>query len=77
MAGKDVLPDLIKHKKEQYAGLTKEEKEKLIEELEMAKPMQVKGFHPSARSHVNDVTKTLRVLENKVSFYSIHQWLVY
>ncbi|KAF8327672.1 hypothetical protein F5887DRAFT_827391, partial [Amanita rubescens] len=67
IAGKEVLPDLIKRKREQYAELTKEEREALIEQLEMAKATQAKGFQPSARSRVNDVTKTLRVLENEIA----------
>ena len=72
MVGKEVLPDLVKRKKEQYAELTKEEKDKLIEELEKVKATQTKGYHPSARSRVNDVTKTLHVLENEVFFNSVY-----
>jgi polyhydroxyalkanoate synthesis regulator phasin len=72
MVGKEVLPDLVKRKKEQYAELTKEEKDKLIEELEKAKATQTKGYHLSARSCVNDVTKTLHVLENEVFFNSVY-----
>ena len=77
MAGKEVLQDLVKRKKEQYVELTKEEKDKLIEEPEMAKATQAKGFHPSARSRINDVTKTLHVLENEVWFTSVYSWIVY
>ena len=64
--GKDVLQDLVQNSKEDYAALSKEEKEDLILEFEKVKATMAKGFCSSAWSHVNDVTKTVEVLENEV-----------
>jgi hypothetical protein len=49
-------------------ALTAEQKDKLVEELEVAKATKAKGFRSSARTRINDVTTTLGVLENEVHF---------
>lgn len=64
--GKDVLQDLVKRNKAEYAVLTKAEKEELVQKLEQDKATKTKGFCLSAKSRVNDVTSTLHVLENEV-----------
>lgn len=67
--GKEVLQDFVQNAelKVEYAGLTQEEKEALIAELEQVKATKAKGFRSSARSRVNDITKTMAVLENEVN----------
>ncbi|KAF8344861.1 hypothetical protein F5887DRAFT_841822, partial [Amanita rubescens] len=65
--GKDVLPDIVTRNKDEYATLTQEVKDDLVKGLEMAKTTKAKGFQPSARSRINDVTTTLRVLENEIA----------
>ncbi|KAF8308460.1 hypothetical protein F5887DRAFT_1092559 [Amanita rubescens] len=57
--GKDVLPDIVTRNKDEYATLTQEVKDDLVKGLEMAKTTKAKGFQPSARSRINDVTTTL------------------
>jgi len=64
--GKEVLQDLVKRNKDEYAALMKEEKEELVQKLEQAKATKTKGFHLLVKSHINDVTSTLHVLENEV-----------
>lgn len=56
----------MKNAKEEYAMLANEKKEELIRELEKVKVMKAKGFHSSAKSRINDATKTVAVLENEV-----------
>ena len=67
--GKDVLQDLVQNNKAEYAALKMEEKDKLVSELAKVKATRAKGFHTSARSRVNDVTSTVKVLENEVPVY--------
>lgn len=59
----------MQNSKEEYAKLTKEEKEELVHELEKVKATKAKGYYSSARSRVNDVTQMVAVLENEVSSY--------
>lgn len=67
--GKEVLPDFVQDAKlkVEYAALTEAEKGTLVAELEQVKAMKAKGFQSSARSRVNDITKTMAVLENEVN----------
>ena len=66
--GREVLQDIVKNAKPDYEKLTKDEKLNLVAELEQVKATKAKGLHSSARSHINDITKTVAALENEVSF---------
>ena len=67
--GKEVLQDFVQNAKlkVEYVALTEEEKRVLIAELEQVKATKAKGFRPSARSRINDITKTMAILENEVN----------
>jgi hypothetical protein len=65
--GKDILPDLVQNTKQEYNELMPEEKEELIVEFGKVKVMKAKGFRSSVRSHINNVTQMMVVLENEVS----------
>ena len=49
--------------------MNEEEKEELVSQLAKVKATKAKGFNSSARSRVNDVTSTVKVLENEVAVY--------
>jgi hypothetical protein len=56
----------VKDFKDEYYSLTDEEKENLIEEYKEYKAIKTTGQRISTKSKINDVTHTLKIVENEV-----------
>ncbi|KAI6020937.1 hypothetical protein BKA83DRAFT_4055703, partial [Pisolithus microcarpus] len=52
-----------------YKSLSMEEKKALIEEYACHKERKTFGLHATAKSKVNDITETLKAVENEVYLY--------
>jgi hypothetical protein len=65
--GKDVLQELVKDHRAEYQDLTLDEKAELLLEYGEHKETQATGIRISTKSKVNDVTQTLKAVENEVS----------
>lgn len=70
--GKDVLRTLVHAHRQEYDELTGGEKAQLIQEFDEHKATKTCGFRTSMKSRVNDVTHTLKAVENEVS--CAHFW---
>ncbi|KAG1792380.1 hypothetical protein EV424DRAFT_1280151, partial [Suillus variegatus] len=62
--GKDVLQELVKSHRAEYQELTDDEKAEILLEYSEHKETQVTGIRISTKSKVNDVTQTLKALNN-------------
>jgi hypothetical protein len=60
------LQDLLHNHADEYHELSQEEKDRLIEEYNENKEHKTKGVRMSTKSKINDVTQTLKVIENEV-----------
>jgi hypothetical protein len=69
--GKAILQDLVKDKDNriEYRNLTEDEKANLLEEYTEYKETKNTGIRISTKSKVNDVTQTLKAIENEVRCY--------
>ncbi|KAG1725909.1 hypothetical protein EDB19DRAFT_1833612 [Suillus lakei] len=65
-SGKDVLEGIVKDYKDEYYSLTNEEKSSLIAEYEERKVMKTTGHRISTKSKINDVTWSLKAVENEL-----------
>jgi len=65
--GKDVLQELVKSHCAEYQEFTDDEKAELLLEYSEHKDTQATGIRISTKSKVNDVTQTLKAVENEVS----------
>ncbi|KAF8131401.1 hypothetical protein EV363DRAFT_1449797 [Boletus edulis] len=63
---RDVLPDLVKNSKEEYAKLSADEKTRLVEEFNKFRESKTKGTRATARSKINDATHTISAIENEL-----------
>lgn len=77
-SGKDVLQDLLHNYTDEYRELSQDEKDCLVEEYEENKLLKSKGIRISTKYKINDVTLTLKAIENEVLFCAIKfmQWLI-
>jgi len=67
-----MLHELIKENCEEYHVLSEDEKGRLVEEFNEFKVSKAVGIRTTAKSKINDVTYTLKAVENKVSFLFSH-----
>lgn len=65
-AGSDTLPRLVKDNRTDYHKLSTKEKEQLVEELAEFKKSVNVGTRTTMRSKVNDISHTLKAVENEV-----------
>lgn len=76
--GKEVLQQLVRSYRLEYDELTLEQKKQLIREFDEHKASKISGRRVSTKSRVNDVTHTLKAIENEVratlpeTLYSSH-----
>lgn len=68
-SGKDVLQDLLHNYTDEYRELSQGEKDRLVEEYEEHKLHKSKGIRISMKSKINDVTLTLKAIENEVRVF--------
>jgi len=68
-----VLPSIVQENLDEYLTLTREEKDRLIKELEEYRTTRATGRRISTKSKINDATSTIRTIENEVHvvFYSL------
>jgi uncharacterized protein YpuA (DUF1002 family) len=66
-SGKATLPGLVKSFRDEYKELSESRKSAIVEEFSKVREAKSIGLRVSAQSKVNDVTKTLRAVENEVS----------
>ncbi|KIK35796.1 hypothetical protein CY34DRAFT_26524 [Suillus luteus UH-Slu-Lm8-n1] len=66
-SGKDVLQDLLHNYTDEYRELSQGEKDRLVEEYEEHKLHKSKGIRISMKSKINDVTLTLKAIENELN----------
>lgn len=68
--GKAVLQDLVGDENHaEYRNLTDDEKAQLLQEYHEHKETKTTGIRISTKSKVNDVTQTLKAVENEVSHF--------
>jgi len=60
----------------EYKALTTEQKAELVKEFENHKASRACGLRISTKSRVNDVTKTLKVIENEVQTFSCSVFMI-
>ncbi|KAI6013403.1 hypothetical protein BKA83DRAFT_4063243 [Pisolithus microcarpus] len=65
--GKSALPALVRKASEEYKSLSMEEKKALIEEYARHKERKTFGLRATAKSKVNDITETLKAVENELT----------
>ncbi|KAG1877154.1 hypothetical protein C8R48DRAFT_768703 [Suillus tomentosus] len=65
--GKDVLQELIKDYHAEYRELTDNEKDEILLKYSEHKKTQTAGIQISTKSRINDVTSTLKAVENELN----------
>ncbi|KAG1845222.1 hypothetical protein C8R48DRAFT_554198, partial [Suillus tomentosus] len=68
--GKAALQSLVRDNKDEYFALSKEEQDKLLTEFVEFKETKTTGIRTSMKSKINDVTHTLKAVENELN--SLH-----
>ncbi|KAG2100408.1 uncharacterized protein F5147DRAFT_747135 [Suillus discolor] len=66
-SGKGVLQDLLHNYSDEYCELSQDEKDRLVEEYEENKLLKSTGIRISTKSKINDVTQTLKAIENELN----------
>jgi len=66
--GKAVLQTLVRDHKSEYLVLSNEEQVELLTEFTAWKEMKKTGVRMTAKSKINDITQTLKAVENEVHF---------
>ncbi|KAG1768106.1 hypothetical protein EV702DRAFT_1050123 [Suillus placidus] len=67
-SGKAVLQDLLHNYGDEYRELSQDKKDRLIQEYDENREHKTKGVRTSSKSKINDVTQTLKAIENEVLF---------
>ncbi|KAG1899812.1 uncharacterized protein F5891DRAFT_953166 [Suillus fuscotomentosus] len=65
--GKAALQSLVRDHKDEYHTLSKEEQDELLEEFANSRETKTMGLRISAKSKVNDITQTLKAVENELN----------
>ncbi|KAG2337985.1 hypothetical protein BDR05DRAFT_1004606 [Suillus weaverae] len=66
----DTLKSLVREHKDEYHRLSTEEQEMLLKEYVNRTDMKTFGMHISTKSKINDITQTLKAMENELN--SLH-----
>jgi hypothetical protein len=64
--GRRALEQLVREHKAEYYTLSKEEQQDLVKEYAEQKLTKMTGFRTSTKSKINDITQTLKAVENEV-----------
>jgi hypothetical protein len=78
-SGKALLQELIHEHRDEYHALSDDAKDSLLREYDEHKITKTTGIRISTKSKINDVTQTLRVIENEVRvfiYYFVRQDLL-
>ncbi|KAG1758577.1 hypothetical protein EDD22DRAFT_783713, partial [Suillus occidentalis] len=71
-SGKALLSELINEHRVEYHALSNDEKDSILKEYKEHKATKTNGVRISTKSKVNDVTQTLKVIENELN--SLRCW---
>ncbi|KAG1734233.1 uncharacterized protein EDB91DRAFT_1238445 [Suillus paluster] len=66
-SGKALLPELINEHRVEYHTLSKDEKDSILKEYKKHRATKTNGVRISTKSKVNDVTQTLKTIENELN----------
>jgi len=69
--GKATLQSIVQDHKTEYLALSKEEQDKLLVEFAEWKQSKSTGVRTSTKSKINDITHTLKAVENEVCYLLI------
>lgn len=69
LSGKAILQDLVQENHAEYHELDDDTKASILKEYEEFKATKTTGTHISTKSKVNDVTQTLKAVENEVGIF--------
>ncbi|KAG1899707.1 uncharacterized protein F5891DRAFT_927347, partial [Suillus fuscotomentosus] len=64
---KEALQSLVRDHKDEYHALTQEEQQELLQEFADQKETKVSGLRVSTKSKINDITQTLKAVENELN----------
>ncbi|KAG1718187.1 hypothetical protein EDB19DRAFT_1838510 [Suillus lakei] len=70
--GKDALRLLVRNHKDEYHSLTQEQQQELLQEFTDQKETKISGVCISMRSKINDITQTLKAVENELNSLNSH-----
>ncbi|KAG2029233.1 hypothetical protein BDR03DRAFT_1018706 [Suillus americanus] len=70
--GKAVLQTLVQEHKSEYLALSNEEQVEFLAEFTEWKKTKKTGVHVTAKSKINDITQTLKAVENKLKSLHCH-----
>ncbi|KAG1813560.1 uncharacterized protein BJ212DRAFT_1300956 [Suillus subaureus] len=70
--GKAVLQSLVHEHKSEYLALSKEEQDELLTEFTAWKEMKKTGFCTTTKSKINNITQTLKAVENELKSLHCH-----
>ncbi|KAG0702914.1 hypothetical protein DFH29DRAFT_804326, partial [Suillus ampliporus] len=70
--GRAALQSLVHDHKEAYHALSKQEQEDLLKEFTEQRETKTLGLHISMKSKVNDITQTLKAVENELNSLKCH-----
>ncbi|KAI9574343.1 hypothetical protein HD554DRAFT_2229605 [Boletus coccyginus] len=68
----DILPDLVKSNRVEYHTLSVDDKENLVKEYSEFKANKAVGQRITARAKINDVTNTLKAIEDELDNLRYH-----
>jgi|HubBroStandDraft_3_1064219.scaffolds.fasta_scaffold75692_2 polyhydroxyalkanoate synthesis regulator phasin len=66
LQGKEVLQDLVRHHRNEYDQLTRQQQAELVHEFEEHKSTKATALRISSKARVTDVNHTLRAVEQEV-----------
>ncbi|KAG1778325.1 hypothetical protein EV702DRAFT_1196329 [Suillus placidus] len=66
-SGKAVLQDLLHNYGDEYHELSQDEKDRLVQEYDENREHKTKGVRTSSKLKINDVTQTLKAIENELT----------
>lgn len=69
LSGKAILQDLVQENRAEYHELDDDTKASILKEYEEFKATKTTGTRISTKSKVNDVTQTLKAVENEVGIF--------
>ncbi|KAG1747011.1 hypothetical protein EDD22DRAFT_981916 [Suillus occidentalis] len=67
ISGRAVLQDLLHNYSDEYHELSQDEKDRLVEEYNEHREHKTRGVRTSSKSKINDVTQTLKAIENELT----------
>jgi hypothetical protein len=64
--GREALKSLVHNHRDKYLGLLRDDQDNILAEYAEWKKTKVTGLHVSTKSKINNITQTLKAVENEV-----------